>query len=352
MANKIRVLVVDDSAFMRKVVSDILNSSDDITVISTARDGADALRKVAALKPDVVTLDLEMPVMDGLSCLKEIQKTLNTPVIMLSGHTHEGAQATIDALQAGAIDFVTKPTGLMGMSGEEKKQELIAKVKIAKGASRLAGSALESIDTRKRAGTDSLKSSNMKCVVAIGVSTGGPKALQEVIPYIPGSIPAAIIIVQHMPPGFTKSLAERLDSISDLTVREAENGDILKPGYAYVAPGDFQMLVKDAEDGGLKIVLSKDLPVGGHRPAVNVMMNSLTETSFPRLVGVIMTGMGSDGSEGIKNIKARKKGYIIAQDEKSCVVYGMPKSAVQTGVVDSVVPLRSIADEIVKNLGV
>lgn len=192
----------------------------------------------------------------------------------------------------------------------------------------------------------------MKCVVVIGVSTGGPQALQQVIPLIPADIPAAILIVQHMPPKFTKSLAERLNSVSTLNVKEAEDGEILREGNAYVAPGDFQMIIKDAANGGLKIVLTCDPPMRGHRPAVNVTMNSLADTGCPAVIGVIMTGMGSDGSEGIRNIKGKKNGYIIAQDKDSCVVYGMPKSAVQTGAVDAVVPLSGIAEAIVKNVGV
>jgi two-component system chemotaxis response regulator CheB len=192
----------------------------------------------------------------------------------------------------------------------------------------------------------------MKCVVVIGVSTGGPQSLQQVIPLIPAEMPAAILIVQHMPPKFTKSLAERLNSVSKLSVKEAEDGELLKNGWAYIAPGDFQMIIKDAANGGLKIALTCDPPVRGHRPAVNVTMNSLADTGCPEIIGVIMTGMGADGSEGIVNIKEKKNGYIIAQDKESCVVYGMPKSAVQTGVVDAVIPLSGIAEAIVKNVGV
>lgn len=192
----------------------------------------------------------------------------------------------------------------------------------------------------------------LKTIVAIGASTGGPKALQEVIPYIPGNVPAAVLIVQHMPPGFTKSLAERLNSISDLTVKEAENGDLIQPGYAYIAPGDYHMAVTKSEEGLLKILLNQDPLISGHRPAVNVMMKSLSETGFENVIGVIMTGMGSDGSEGIIKLKMKNKGVIISQDEKSCVVYGMPRAAALTGVVDTVVPLNEIANEIVKNLGV
>lgn len=353
---EIRVLVVDDSAFMRKVVSDILSSDKEITVIDTAKNGSEAIEKAVSLKPDVITLDIEMPVMDGLSCLKQLLKSDNIPVIMLSSLTKEGADATMQALDDGAIDFITKPTNIFTMSGDDKRRELIEKVKIAKSARQKSTvktiKALSpSIQTKPR--LDVTKSSKIKKIIALGTSTGGPKALQDVIPLIPGDIPAAMLVVQHMPPGFTKSLAERLNSISEVSVKEAEDMETVKPGYVYIAPGDYHMLVERYGDfDDLRIRLSNNPPVGGHRPAVNVMMESLSNTGLTNVIGVIMTGMGGDGSEGIKKLKNINKGYIIAQDEKSCVVYGMPKVAVQTGAVDVVVPLKEIAGEIIKNVGV
>ncbi|NTV88869.1 MAG: chemotaxis response regulator protein-glutamate methylesterase, partial [Clostridiales bacterium] len=326
--------------------------SGDIKVISTAKDGKEALEKAQTLNPDVITLDVEMPVMDGLTCLKELQKITEARVLMLSSHTKTGANLTLDSLAAGAIDFVTKPTGLFDITGDEKKQEIIDKVRMAKSIKKSSAAFEKTEIKQQHKKLSPIKSSSLKTVVAIGTSTGGPKALQEVIPYIPGDIPAAVLIVQHMPPGFTKSLAERLNMLSELTVKEAEDGDIIKPGMAYIAPGDFHMTVGGTESSGLKIILTKDPPAGGHRPAVNVMMNAVAKTGFSNVIAVIMTGMGSDGSEGIKNIKTSNKGYIISQDEKSCVVYGMPRAAALTGIVDSVVPLKKIADEIVKNLGV
>lgn len=357
MAKTINVLVVDDSAFMRRMLTDILESSGDINVIGTARNGLDALESLKFLKPDVITLDVEMPSMDGMSCLKQLQKITSSPVIMLSSHTKNGEKATIEALEAGAIDFITKPTGLFEISGEEKKKEIIEKIRIA---SRL---------TKKRHAVDKVataaptapahqieyqgrKCDKLKTIVAIGTSTGGPRALQEVLASIPGDIPAALIIVQHMPPGFTKSLAERLNSLSALNVKEGEHDEIIRPGYAYIAPGDYHMEVKSMPGDVLGIKLSKDPPVGGHRPAVNVMMNSIAKTRFPSVIGVIMTGMGSDGKEGVSNLKESNNGIIISQDEESCVVYGMPKAAVSTGIVDEVVPLKEIAEVIVKYMGV
>lgn len=200
--------------------------------------------------------------------------------------------------------------------------------------------------------SDIIKNKAISHIVAIGTSTGGPKALQDVLPLMPGDVPAAFLIVQHMPPGFTKSLAERLDSMSELVVKEAEDGETIKPGHAYIAPGDYHMLISRQGEDSLIIKLSHDPPVGGHRPSVDVMFSSLADTRFKNVIGVIMTGMGKDGSEGVKKLKHNNKGYVMVQDEKSCVVYGMPKAAIQTGVVDAVVPLKEIAKEIRRILGV
>jgi len=354
MAKTIGVLVVDDSAFMRRMLTDILESSGDIKVLGTARNGFEALESVKTLKPDVITLDVEMPAMDGLSCLKQLQKITTTPVVMLSSFTSDGARATIEALEAGAIDFITKPTGIFDISGEEKKNEIIEKIRIAGRITkkRLAKNLPVSAAPVQHIEYQGKKSDRLKTLVAIGTSTGGPRALQEVLTCMPGNIPAALIIVQHMPPGFTKSLAERLNSLSALNVKEGEHDEIIKPGYAYLAPGDYHMEVQSTPGGALKINLTKDPPVGGHRPAVNTMMNSIARTKFSDVIGVIMTGMGSDGKEGIVNIKKSNKGIILSQDEQSCVVYGMPKAAESTGVVDEVVPLKRIAEVIVKYMGV
>lgn len=352
--NPVKVLVVDDSAFMRKVISDILNTDAGIQVIDTARNGVEALDKVKQLQPDVVTLDVEMPLMDGITCLQELLKIRRIPVIMLSSLTTEGADATIRALEYGAVDFITKPTNIFQMGGDDKKLEIIEKVKVAKGSA-VSKQIYPAIPPRPRSGTEKKalppKNTQIRKYVAIGTSTGGPRALQDVIPKIPGDIPAAFLIVQHMPAGFTRSLAERLNNLSELTVKEAEHGEDVKAGHAYIAPGDFHMLVEGYGGDKLKICLSKEPPVGGHRPSVNVMMNSLSDTGYKNVMGVIMTGMGGDGSEGIKKLKKINEGSIIAQDEKSCVVYGMPRVAVQTGVVDTVVPLKDISSEIIKLVG-
>lgn len=358
MARYIGVLVVDDSAFMRKMLTDILESERDIKVVGTARDGREALVRFKELNPDIITLDVEMPVMDGLSCLKELQKLTDIPVIMLSSHTGSGEKATIEALEAGAIDFITKPTGLFDISGEEKKNEIIEKVRMAKAVRNGRRASVRRTTERPAAALPAIKQgqsgnrqNELKTLVVIGTSTGGPKALQEVVPFIPDNIPAAVVIVQHMPPGFTKSLAERLNSISRLTVKEGENNELIKPGFAYIAPGDFHMEVyRDGTE--MRIRLTKGPPQGSLRPAVNVLMDSVARTGFQNVIGVIMTGMGNDGKEGVVSMKKANSAVIITQDERSCVVYGMPKSAVSTGVVDAIVPLKEIPEVIVKYMGV
>ncbi|QZY56770.1 protein-glutamate methylesterase/protein-glutamine glutaminase [Crassaminicella profunda] len=350
--NKIKVLVVDDSAFMRKVISDIITLDKELIVIDTARNGKEAIKKINEFSPDIVTMDVEMPIMDGITALKTIMQKSPLPVVMLSSVTKEGAEATLKALELGAVDFITKPTNIFKMNTEDMRIQLTEKIKMA---SRVNVS-IQCIHPSRKVKSISNRSapykqnSRLKKIVALGTSTGGPRALQDVIPYLPKDIPASIIIVQHMPAGFTKSLAERLNNLSAINVKEAENNDRLLPGYAYIAPGGYHLkIIKASSD--YKISLTKEAPVSGHRPSVDVMMNSLAYLELDNLVGVIMTGMGSDGAVGIKNIK-QKSGYTIAQDEATCVVYGMPKSAVNLGCIDEVVPLQDIAETITKIVGV
>ncbi|MCG8500317.1 MAG: chemotaxis response regulator protein-glutamate methylesterase [Firmicutes bacterium] len=341
----IKVLVVDDSAFMRKVISDVLNADSEITVVDTARNGKDALEKLRLLTPDVITLDVEMPVMNGLDCLKSIMKSKPLPVIMLSSVTSEGADATIKALEWGAIDFITKPTNIFDIGKNELIQEMIAKVKVAKNTVVTPYTHFYNYGNK----SEVIHSRNLKKIVAIGTSTGGPRALQQVIPLIPGDISAAFVIVQHMPPGFTKSLATRLNGMSELTVKEAEDGDIVTAGCAYIAPGDYHMVFKRKDRGStLTVKLDKNKAVSGHRPSVNVMMESLSNTGLKDIIGVMMTGMGADGCEGLKKLKLANKASVIAQNEESCVVYGMPKAVVQAGIADIIVPLNQISNNIVK----
>ncbi len=354
---KKRVLVVDDSAFMRKVIADIINSDPGLTVIDTAKNGQEAVQKVQQLKPDVMTLDVEMPVMDGLSALEIVMRDAPMPVIMLSSLTKEGADATLRALELGALDFITKPSSIFQINTQDMQQELRNKLKMASKVSIRGRSAPRKervpAPLPKRTNTDQIlapRDGRIKKIIAIGTSTGGPKALQDVIPNLPANIAASVLIVQHMPPGFTKSLAERLDSISRIRVKEAEHNDILLSGWAYIAPGDYHLrVVRDGHN--YRIKLGDDPQVSGHRPSVDAMMDSIADLGMSEVIGVIMTGMGADGAKGLKRLKANRT-YVIAQDEESCVVYGMPKSAVKLDAVDKIVSLYDIADEIIRAMGV
>lgn len=365
---KIKVLVVDDSAFMRKVICDILSTCDRINVVGTARNGNEAIEKTLELKPDVITLDVEMPVLDGISALKEIMRKTPTPVLMLSGHTAPGAKATITSLENGAVDFIPKPSSVLDYNADGFKKDLIEKVLIVSSSrlhlyrsrSRQAAPVAAkpqvsgySHKAVKGAAQVSSKSGDgkLKKIIAIGTSTGGPKALQSVVPAFPADIEAGILIVQHMPVGFTKSMAERLDQLSGISVKEAEHGDVVKPGHAYVAPGGKQMRV-ERKGGEYRILVEDDGLVSGHRPSVDALMMSIADIGTRNVIGVIMTGMGADGAMGLVEMKKKNNAYIIAQDEESCVVYGMPKSAVEKGVVDKSVSLEGITVEILRAMEV
>ncbi len=351
---KIKVLVVDDSAFMRKIIGDILSSENDIQVVEYGRNGKDAIEKAKLYQPDVITLDVEMPILSGLEALPELMNISPTPkVIMVSSLTTEGADATIKALEWGALDFVAKPTkSLFNFDAEDLRNDLLTKIR------NLANSRVRSFlnirtETEKkplikRIKTKESESGRLKYIIAIGTSTGGPRALQEVIPFFPKDFPAAILIVQHMPPGFTKSLSERLDSLSHINVKEAANGDVLMPGCAYLAPGDFHMVLTKNGEGDYCISLNKNPQMTGHRPSVNTMMDSVAEVVNNKgTIAVMMTGMGSDGSDGI--LKMKKAGAkTIAQDEDTSVVYGMPKSAVAIGAIDKIIPVQEITKAVLK----
>ena len=373
----IRVLIADDSAFMRKVLSDLFKSQSDFEVVGTAVNGQDAIEKVKKFQPDVLTLDVIMPVMDGLNALAVIMEQCPLPVVMVSSTTQKGTNETIRALALGAVDFVSKAGGAISKI-DTIKDEILAKCRLAaktharknfaaskpivyKPAS-VGEPATRRIEVKRRTGlvigqkptinrvpsaTTPVKKiiATGKKVVVIGTSTGGPQALQTVITRLPRNLPCGVVVVQHMPAGFTKSLAERLDSISEIAVKEAEHDEIIKPGQVYIAPGDYHLRIAPA-GGERKIVLSQEPRVGNLRPTVNYMFDSASQ--FGRdLVSVIMTGMGSDGCEGMKKVKATG-GYSIAQDENSCVVYGMPKAVVDAGLADEIRPLDKIAEAIVE----
>lgn len=364
MANLKKVLVVDDSAFMRRVISDIIKGDPRCEVVGFASNGKEALEKVSELKPDVISLDIEMPIMDGLSMLKQLEHLRPTPVVMMSTLTKEGAQETIQALELGAFDFVAKPDNIFKVNSEENKSELLEKLYLAACAgtksmrkfqpsiTRSKTIQRETTTTLNNTSTPALSDGKVTKLVAIGTSTGGPRALQYVLSCLPGDIDAGIVIVQHMPPGFTKSLSDRLNQLSEIHVKEAEDGDRIDRGWAYVAPGDRHLNVRERADGTMYIELTDGPVVGGHKPAVNVMMASIAQIRQKKLIGVIMTGMGADGTEGMKELHSKRDVHVIAQDEASCVVYGMPKALVESGITDEIVSLNQISDAITKKLEV
>ena len=340
----VKVLIVDDSAFARLSISRQISSDPEIEIVGVARDGIEALQKIRELKPSVVTLDVEMPRMGGLKTLEHIMSEDPTPVVMLSSITGRGTETTIRALELGAVDFFLKPSraspaGLYGLDND-----LNTKVKLA---ARVERSRLKAVTRRReiRPRPERLParpSSSADKVVVIGSSTGGPMALYELIPNLPGDFPASVLVIQHMPAGFTKSLADRLNELSQIEVKEAELGDSLRKGKVLIAPGNYHMMVK--MDG--KIGLNQRPPVLGLRPAVDITMQSVASIYGASSIGVVLTGMGSDGTKGAALIRAAG-GKIAAQDETSCVVYGMPRSVIESGNTDKIVPLPQMAGEIV-----
>ena len=344
MSDAIKVLIVDDSAFARSVIAKKLDTDSSIAIAGFARDGAEALQKIRELKPDVVTMDITMPEMDGLTALKHIMSGNPLPVIMLSALTGTQTQATITALELGAVDFFLKPSVANPAGADASALDLIQKIKTAAAMSgkRLVPSTKKVRPNREAAPLKSAAVPKMANVLVIGASTGGPKALAELMPDIPPSLPTGILIVQHMPPGFTKSLAQRLDQLSQLHVKEAEPGDVVQPGQALMAPGDYHMVVTH---GGI-IELNQGPLVCGVRPSVDVTIESVVRTYGSSSLAAILTGMGSDGTKGAAMIKAMN-GHVKVEDESTCAVYGMPKSIADAGYADKLVPLNHMAREIV-----
>lgn len=346
----IKVLVVDDSVLIRRILTDILESDKEIKVVATAKNGKEALEKIESFKPDLVTLDIEMPIMDGITTLKHIVSNYKLPVIMISSLTYEGAELTLKALDLGAVDFLPKPTNIFSMRQEDLKLQIIEKVKASARSKFYTIKPIE--ETKKHnENVQKKKAIEMKFdnIIAIGTSTGGPRALQTVIPQFPDDINASIVIVQHMPAKFTKSLADRLNSISNIRVKEAEEGEILQKGHAYVAPGDYHLKVVQEEDK-LVVRLDQEPEVLGLRPTVDKMMESIAKIEGYNKIGVILTGMGSDGKKGIVSIK-ESGGFTIAQDEATSVVFGMPKAAISTNCIDVVLPIEKIVEKILSKVG-
>jgi two-component system chemotaxis response regulator CheB len=333
MRSPIRVLVVDDSALMRKLLPQIIESDAKIEVVGTASNGDFALRKIGELKPDVVTLDLEMPGLNGIEVLKQIMRKYKTPVVVVSSHTTEGASITMRALGLGAVDFVAKPSDISNRMAEVTR-ELVSKIKVA--AESKGVHAVPEVESGiKKPGVFSSRPAVK--VIAIGISTGGPNALQYVLSQLPGDFPGAIVIVQHMPEGFTNLFARRLDDTCALQVKEAQPGDLLLAGRALVSPGNRHLRVKRLPLGDVAI-LSEEERVNGHRPSVDILFHSMAKEFGAQGVGILMTGMGEDGAEGMGAMKA-VGALTIAQSEDSCVVYGMPKTAVERGYAMRIVAL-------------
>jgi two-component system chemotaxis response regulator CheB len=343
-----QVLVVDDSIFMRKLISNLISENPLFHVIATAKNGIEAVEKAKLHKPDIITMDVEMPEMDGLQALKIIMKEIPTPVIMLSSLTKAGANETIQALEIGAVDFVKKPSGIYS-DMHKIKLLLFEKLEIAV-QSRVKNNALfTKVADHKANRFKHASAAGFNQIVALGTSTGGPRALQQVISQIPESFPAPIVIVQHMPPNFTKSLAQRLDAVSNIHVLEAEDGMLLEANTAFIAPGGYHMtIVKEGSRYCLRI--SKEDPRAGHRPSVDTLFESLVPFTELKKYVVIMTGMGSDGANGMLALKNAGAMATIAEAEETCVVYGMPRAAVELNCVDYILPQQQIADKLVNEV--
>lgn len=355
----IRILVVDDSPFMRKSLQKMLEEAPDLKVIATARDGVDALEKIKEHKPDIVTLDIEMPRMDGLTCLRRIMAEHPLPVLMVSSLTHEGAKATLDALSIGALDFIPKESSFASLSILQIQQELQEKVRRLAASPRFRRAAGRDTATARAARPvpqpaatlppgglleGGIPASPQAELLVIGSSTGGPKALQDLLPALPGDLPVPCLIVQHMPSTFTKPFADRLDGLCQVHVKEAEQGETLQPGTVYIAPGGMHMTYGTRDPRGC-VELSPEPVSSLHRPSVDVLFTSIAEVFSGQTFAAILTGMGSDGAKGMELLK-RKGAHTLAEAEETCVVYGMPRAAAERGCVDLVAPLPDIAGHI------
>jgi two-component system chemotaxis response regulator CheB len=350
----VKVLIVDDSAFMRTALSKMLSSDPEITIIGTAKDGVEAVEKVQQLRPDIVTMDVEMPRMDGVSALRLIMEKHPVPVIMVSSLTSEGAKVTLEALDLGAVDFIPKDLSSLSINIVKIKEILLNKVKLLarKHIMKRRGRQTENSQVAqekphlKHASTARTIGERRVGIVSIGTSTGGPKALQDIMKDLPKDFPVPIVIAQHMPPNFTGPFAERLNQLIQITVKEAEEGEPLKPGVAFIAPGRGHMRVERRRSLETVIRISERNEDFIYRPSADALITSVAEFFPGRALGVILTGMGNDGLKGLIALK-KTGGRIFAQNEETCVVYGMPKAAVDAGIADKVLSLEEMAGAIV-----
>ncbi|MBO8129232.1 MAG: chemotaxis response regulator protein-glutamate methylesterase [Peptococcaceae bacterium] len=354
---KIGVLVVDDSALMRKYIKQIINEEPDMTVLDTARDGREAVEKAISLKPQVITMDINMPRMDGITALQYIMAQVPCPVVMLSSLTRKGALATFEALELGAVDFISKPDGTVSQEIFKIKEEIKAKVRAAAKSRRPGKFRPERKKVVREKKGAPIKTStvpvnvNIERVVIIGVSTGGPKTLMDILPLLPPGFPVPVVVVQHMPAGFTAPFAQRLNQYCPLRVKEAANGDVLEQGVIYVARGGYHLKASRYQvDKGVKLFLSREPKDSLFMPSVNVTMESFCKALGPeRLVAVLLTGLGDDGADMMVQIR-RGGGVTIAESEETAVVWGMPREAHLRGGVQHLVPSYQVAGCIVEAL--
>ncbi|HYF04342.1 MAG TPA: chemotaxis response regulator protein-glutamate methylesterase [Patescibacteria group bacterium] len=367
---KIRALIADDSFFMRKVLSQLLTSDPNIEIVASAKNGKEAVELVKEHQPDVVTMDIEMPIMNGIEALKTIMTETPVPVIMVSSLTTEGAQFTMDALSIGAVDFIAKRQGFGSGETDGMKEELLEKIHIVASSFTIRRrmerlrrqktgitaepTAPAALLKRVRPPASAVTTSRTAIrpphshfkIAIIGVSTGGPLALHQIIPRLPANLPVPLLIVQHMPPYFTKSLSDRLNGVSQVEVVEAADGMVLQPGHVYIAPGGLQMLI----DAGNRIHISQEKYDTLYKPSVDVTVRSVVQHFGGRALGIIMTGMGRDGAASLKELLA-SGGYVIAQNEDTCVVYGMPRAVVEDGTANEIHSLENLAEVISACLG-
>jgi two-component system chemotaxis response regulator CheB len=348
--NRIKVLVVDDSAYNRTIITRMLESDEGVDVIGSATDGVDAIAKTLRLQPDVITLDLEMPNMDGFTFLRWLMKERPTPVLVLSSRSD--SRSVFRAMELGAVDFLAKPETRISKSIESIRDELVSKVhtvlnlEMGKVQSTIELISSERVSPPARKEDDALVEISPIEIVAIASSTGGPPAIQAILTALPPDFGAAIVISQHMPPGFTKSFAERLNKLTPLMVSEAAAGDRIGPGMVLIAPGGYHLIVRK-DRAGLSTELVTRSPGDKYVPSADRMMVSVSDACGPATLGVVLTGMGKDGVEGVTAIK-RKKGQCLAESEESAVIFGMPQEAIKTGTVDKVLPLSKMAEEIIQ----
>lgn len=341
MEDKIRVLVVDDSLLMRKIISDGINSDPALEVIDKAKNGKEALEKIFSLKPDVVTLDINLPLLDGISVLEEVMKKQPTRILILSAYTREGTSSTIRALELGAIDFITKPSGEISLDIYKLKDTIASKIKLAAKVNLDKFSPI-------RIHPYIEKSSDIRKLVIIGASTGGPKAVLDIMQDISEGLPAAFLIVQHMPKGFTASFAERISWQGKIKTKEAQDSDLVLTDKGFVAPAGYHMVLEKSQEA-VRIKLNQEPLVNFVRPSIDVTMASGAEVFGRSVIGVILSGMGKDGLEGCQKIKKRG-GTIIVQDEATSVVWGMPKAVYEADLADKVLPLSKIAEAITREI--